>query len=106
MGGGNNIGVDVPHVSLGRRHTASSGMWTTSARGWAARFATVELRLVYFSVSRLDAQAHQMIPPFLFLRFLGFLRKVYLWGVKNESSFSKHVGCCQTKMVMFGRVQL
>ena len=73
-----SVGVDVHLVSVGRRLSASAGMLATVTRGWVARFATVEPRLVYFSASRLDARAHQMIPPFLFMWFLGFSQGLFM----------------------------
>ena len=64
-GSGSKGGCDsVPLVSVGRGRSASAGMLATSARGWAARFATVEPRLVYFSASCPGALARQTIPPF------------------------------------------
>ena len=66
MGGWDSVGVDVPYVSLGCTRSASTGIVAAGARGWVARFAPGEPRLVYLSVSSCpDAQAHQMIPPFL-----------------------------------------
>ena len=105
---GSKSGCDsVPLVSVGRGRSASAGMLATSARGLAARFATVEPRLVYFSASRLDAQAHQMIPPFLFMWLRWFFRGVCFWGVENESGFQNMSDAAsQKKGVMLGRVQL
>ena len=75
MGGWDSVGVDVPHVSAGRSHSASTDMLATSAGGWAARFVTVEPRLAYFSASYFGAPARQTILPFFF-SFLSFVRAV------------------------------
>ena len=85
--GRESVGVGVHLVSVGRRLSASAGMLATVTRGWVARFATVEPRLVYLSASCLDALAHQMIPPFLFMWLRWFFRGVCFWGVENESGF-------------------
>ena len=73
--GRESVGVDVHLVSVGRRLSASAGMLATVTRGWVARFATVEPRLVYLSASYFGAPARQTILPFFF-SFLSFVRAV------------------------------
>ena len=102
---GSKSGRDsVSLVSVGRGRSASAGMLATSARGWAARFATVEPRLVYFSASCPGALARQTIPPFF--RFCCFLCGFRSCGVRNEGSFQNMSGTASQKKVVLGRVQI